>query len=444
MGVLVSVEVGAAFNDPGVAELAILSNWRNAAGLCGCRQRCSRRWPVAEAGERGSAPRCRVGRAAPLPLVLFLDEIDALQNATLISVLRQLRAGVSTAAACVSLVLALIGLRDVRDYKVAAGGSERLNTASPFNIKTESFTLRHFTAGGSGRTLPAAYRRHRAGLSPRRRIAYAFELTQGQPWLVNALARQAVEVIVPDPTSPWHRRGHRRGQGASDPAPGHAPGQPGRAAARAARAPRHRADAGRPSRLSDVPEDDIRFVVDLGLVPLRPRRRAGDRQPDLPRGDPPRARLHDCSLAAAHPPHLAAARRPPGRRTSCLDAFLAFWRQHGQPLLGSAPYHEIAPHLVLMAFLHRVVNGGGTLEREYAIGTRADGPVPALRRATAVTLGIELKVWREGEDDPLEEGLAQLGRLPGGSGPGDGLAGASSTGAAVSRPSPDAPRRRRR
>lgn len=52
-----------------------------------------------------------------------------------------------------------------------------------------------------------------------------------------------------------------------------------------------------------------------------------------------------------------------------LDAFLAFWRRHGQPLLGSAPYHEIAPHPGLMAFLHRVVNGDGTLEREYAIGS---------------------------------------------------------------------------
>ncbi|MBA4450342.1 ATP-binding protein, partial [Cylindrospermopsis raciborskii CS-506_D] len=52
-----------------------------------------------------------------------------------------------------------------------------------------------------------------------------------------------------------------------------------------------------------------------------------------------------------------------------LNAFLEFWRQHGEPLLKSAPYHEIAPHLVLMAFLHRVVNGGGTLEREYAIGS---------------------------------------------------------------------------
>ena len=32
---------------------------------------------------------------------------------------------------------------------------------------------------------------------------------------------------------------------------------------------------------------------------------------------------------------------------------------------GSAPCHEIAPHLVLMAFLHRVAHAGGTLEREW-------------------------------------------------------------------------------
>jgi len=60
---------------------------------------------------------------------------------------------------------------------------------------------------------------------------------------------------------------------------------------------------------------------------------------------------------------------------------------------------------VLMAFLHRVVNGGGTLEREYAIGS---GRMDLCLRYGDVTLGIELKVWRDGESDPLDEGLAQL------------------------------------
>jgi len=84
--------------------------------------------------------------------------------------------------------------------------------------------------------------------------------------------------------------------------------------------------------------------------------------------------------------------RPPGQK---------------QPLLKSAPYYEIAPHLVLMAFLHRVINGGGTLEREYAIGSdRMD----LCLRYGDVTLGMELKVWREGRPDPLPAGLEQLDR----------------------------------
>jgi hypothetical protein len=96
-----------------------------------------------------------------------------------------------------------------------------------------------------------------------------------------------------------------------------------------------------------------------------------------------------------------------------LESFLTFWRQHGQPLLGSVHYHEIAPHIVLMAFLHRVVNGGGSLEREYAIGTRR---IDVCLRYGAFTLGMELKVWRDGKPDPLTEGLAQLDEYLGGLG----------------------------
>ncbi len=58
-----------------------------------------------------------------------------------------------------------------------------------------------------------------------------------------------------------------------------------------------------------------------------------------------------------------------------------------------------------MAFLHRVVNGGGTLEREYAIGRdRMD----LCLRYGKVTLGIELKAWRDKKADPEAEGIKQL------------------------------------
>jgi hypothetical protein len=92
-----------------------------------------------------------------------------------------------------------------------------------------------------------------------------------------------------------------------------------------------------------------------------------------------------------------------------MQAFLTFWRQHGQPLFASAPYHEIAPHLVFLAFLDRVANGGGSITREYALGTgRLDvlleyGP-PHRRERFA----FELKVHRDGRPDPRSEGLEQL------------------------------------
>ena len=41
---------------------------------------------------------------------------------------------------------------------------------------------------------------------------------------------------------------------------------------------------------------------------------------------------------------------------SLRGAFVAFWLRHGEAHLGSSPYNEAAPHVVLMAFLQRVVN----------------------------------------------------------------------------------------
>jgi hypothetical protein len=119
------------------------------------------------------------------------------------------------------------------------------------------------------------------------------------------------------------------------------------------------------------------------------------------------------------PPWSSAA---PGQK---IKAALKTWAQassrplvilidEGEALLKSASYSEIAPHLVMMAFLHRVVNGGGTLSREYAIGrVGASLSVSSYRmdlclKYGEMILGIELKVWRTRASDPLTKGLPQL------------------------------------
>jgi hypothetical protein len=337
-------------------------------------------------------------------LVILIDEIDVLQDDVLISVLRQLRTGYPDRPQGFPQALALIGVRDVRDYKVAAGGSRRLNTASPFNIKIKSLTLRNFTPT----EVAQLYGQHTVATGQvfeADALQHAFALTQGQPWLVNALAKEVVEELVPDPTQPITRE-HieaakeiliQRQDTHLD------------SLASLLREDRVRAII-EPmmigQELGNIPNDDVQFLIDLGLCQMSPQGGLMIANPIyqevLPRV---LSRTPQASLPQIFPSWLT----PEGKLNpeQLLQAFLSFWRQHGQPLLKSAPYHEIAPHLVLMAFLHRVVNGGGTLEREYAIGSdRMD----LCLRYGEVTLGMELKVWREGRPDPLQAGLEQLDR----------------------------------
>jgi hypothetical protein len=156
--------------------------------------------------------------------------------------------------------------------------------------------------------------------------------------------------------------------------------------------------------LGDVSAEDRQYVLDLGLLRRDPAGGLVIANP-IYREVMPRvlAQGSQDSLPIISPTWLLANGELD--TDALLQAFLSFWRQHGEPLLNSAAYHEIAPHLVLMAFLHRVVNGGGSLEREYAIGSdRMD----LFLRYGAVRLGIELKVWRQTRPDPLAAGLEQL------------------------------------
>jgi type II secretory pathway predicted ATPase ExeA len=153
--------------------------------------------PHEEPGQRIRASLQAWAQASLRPVVLFIDEIDSLQDEALISVLRQLRDGYPNRPENFPLSVGLIGLRDVRDYKVASGGSDRLNTSSPFNIKVSSFTLRNFNAA----EVQELYQQHTddtGQVFTTEATAMAFDLTQGQPWLVNALAKEVVEKMVKD------------------------------------------------------------------------------------------------------------------------------------------------------------------------------------------------------------------------------------------------------
>jgi hypothetical protein len=401
---LVSMEAGAAFpDDTGAAENAALGTWRTMARWQLPDTLQPPPWPEAAPGTRIAEALGAWARSSPRPLVLFLDEIDAIQDEVLISVLRQMRAGYpGRLYGAFPVALALVGLRDVRDYKVASGGSDRLHTTNPFNITAESITLPAFTA----EDVATLYGQHTADtgqvFTPDA-LALAFDLTQGQPWLVNALARQCVEVLVPDPAQPVTADHIRQAKTILiERQDTHLDSLAERLREDRVRRIIEPMLAGR--TLGDIPVNDRQFVLDLGLVRRDPAGGLAIANP-IYREVIPRVLSSGAqdSLPRIAPTWLTAEGRLDSDRL--LDAFLAFWRQHGEPLLKATPYPEIAPHLVLMAFLHRVANAGGTLEREYAIGS---GRMDICLRYGPDTLALELKTWRDGRPDPRDEGLTQL------------------------------------
>ena len=138
------------------------------------------------------------------PLVILFDESDCLSEGTLISFLRQLRNGyINRINIPFVHSLALVGMRNIRDYKAKIRpDSESLGSASPFNIVTETFTLKNFTK----EEISSLYRQHTdesGQIFEQDAIDLVYEQTQGQPWLVNAIVREViVKMLQSDYTRP--------------------------------------------------------------------------------------------------------------------------------------------------------------------------------------------------------------------------------------------------
>ena len=95
-----------------------------------------------------------------------------------------------------------------------------------------------------------------------------------------------------------------------------------------------------------------------------------------------------------------------------LAAFQQFFRENSEHWVERANYKEAGPQLVLQAFLHRVVNGAGRIEREYALGSRRVDllvvwPPETGRPGRFV---VECKLLRGGRDRTVEKGLEQTAR----------------------------------
>jgi len=339
----------------------------------------------------------RLAALDPRPLVMLLDEADGVVGSAMVSMLTQLRQGyIERPEVAFPASVVLVGQRQVRDYVLRDDDRRAitwLGTTSPFNVTTEALTLAAFTEAEVAELLQQHTEATGQRFEPEA-SARIYELGQGHPWLTNALADQIVRNDVTDRSVPitaahveaakqtiiLERRTHIDSLVAR---------------LREPRVQRIIAPMIVGERTgSDVLDDDFSYLMGLGLI----RRHGGQFEVANPiyREVIPRALIHIQQHQINHP--TAWYVRDDGSLDvpALMSAWQTFWRKDGHMAAAGFGYREAGPHLMLMAFLQRVVNGGGRIEREYGLGR---GALDLLVEWNDERHAIEVKLRRDTETE---------------------------------------------
>lgn len=344
-----------------------------------------------------------------LPVVLILDEIDALVGDTLISVLRQLRSGYTKRPRGFPTSIILCGVRDVRDYRIHSDREKSIITGgSAFNIKAESMRLGNF----SEEEVPILCNQHTeetGQIFEPSALSSIWELTRGQPWLVNALAYETCfkmkegrdrttpithEMIIEAKEQLIQRRETHLDQLTDK-----------LKEERVVRVIEPILTGGK--QPENVPEDDIWYVEDLGLITTKGQLRIAN---PIYQEIIPRILTYSTQLTISVEPIWYILPDGTISMEKLLSSFQQFFRENSEIWLERFMYREAGPQLLLQAYLQRIINGGGRIEREYGLGMgRTDlyvaWPLPDGRTQRIV---IECKILRGSREKTILAGSSQV------------------------------------
>jgi hypothetical protein len=332
--------------------------------------------------------------------------VDVLVDETMVSFLRQLRDGFATRGIGIFPVsIALVGMRDLKDYIVAAKDGRPVNPGSPFNIKADSAMLSNFTKDDVVKLF--AQRTEETGQQiTQEALDYVYEQSNGQPWIVNSMFMRATLRILDDESTETVTLEHVR-----------------QAREQMIMARETHLDA-LAYRLKDpqirlvieslitgesnpllAESDAFSLCLDLGLVTTE----NGTPQIANPmyREVIARQMTYSTQLAISEPDWQW--QKPNGEldMDSLMIEFQKFWRQNSEIWEEISDYTESFPHLLLMAFLQRVINGGGDIDREYAAGR---GRMDLMVEYAGKRYIIEVKIihYYEAPAVVREKGLTQI------------------------------------
>ena len=352
--------------------------------------------------------------ANPVPLVLLVDEIDSLVGHTLLSVLRQLRAGYTHRPRGFPHSVVLCGVRDVRDYRVRSSTGEVISSGSPFNIAAKSLRLGDFSQQETS-ALMAQHTEETGQRFAPAAVDAVWTQTQGQPWLVNALCAGACFE---------NEAGRDRSRTIEE---------------EDIYAAREELILSRRTHLDQLvhklEEERVRRVVEPILSGGLPRYEVQDL--DYVRGlglidasQPPRianpiyAEAVPRSLATSFRNSLDLQTARQVERGQSLDMsklltrFATLFGDHAEHWLTHfKDYPDAAPQLILQAYLQRMVNGSGRIQPEYGLGRgrtdllvlwpREAGYPPALWQRFVIECKVLRSSDRKSLTGTIERGVEQ-------------------------------------
>ena len=348
------------------------------------------------------------------PLVLIIDEIDALVGDGLVSVLRQIRAGYANRPLAFPQTIILCGVRDVRDYRIVLSNQDIVTGGSAFNIKATSLRLGNF----SKEEIHELYLQHTqetGQVFDEECFPLVWEATEGQPWLVNALALEvtynmkenrdrSIRITAEMMYRAQERLIYRRDthidiliDKLQEPRV--------KRVIEPILANSEDADDGL------IPSDDIQYVEDLGLI-KRERGKARRIANGIYREIIPRELTWSTQDTLIQQPQWYQNGDNSINMEKLLLDFQQFFRQNSDSWIGKFDYAEAGPQLLLQAFLQRIVNGGGYIDREYGLGRKRTDllirkPLTDGYGGPVQRIVLELKIKRGAIEHLIDEGLAQ-------------------------------------
>ena len=368
----------------------------------------------ADPNEMFSAYISKLSETLPKPFVLIIDEIDALVGDSLVSILRQIRSGYANRPEAFPISIILCGVRDVRDYRIVLSNQDIVTGGSAFNIKAESLRLGNFIQD----EIHELYMQHTRETGQQwdeQCFPMVWEATEGQPWLVNALAHEVTYkmkenrdrsvTITPDMLYRAQEQIIYRRDTHID------------ILIDKLKEPRVRRVIEPMLANSDeaveglIPSDDIQYVADMGLV-KREKAQTIRIANGIYREIIPRELTWSTQETMYQQPQWYQNADGSINMEKLLLDFQQFFRQNADAWIQKFDYAEAGPQLLLQAFLQRIVNGGGYIDREYGLGRRRTDllirkPLTGGYGGPVQRIVLELKIKRGNLDTIIEKGLEQ-------------------------------------